>query len=103
AMLCIWVFFPYNWLIALQVQMVFVIILLSFVVVTGFAGQVSLAQMGFAGVGAVIAGWLYSAHGWPFELALLAGVAAVIPVGVVVGLAGVRTRGGGLALVELGA
>jgi len=102
AMLCIWVFFPYNWLIALQVQMVFVIILLSFVVVTGFAGQVSLAQMGFAGVGAIIAGWLCAAHGWPFELALLAGIGAVIPVGVVVGLVGVRTRGVALAIVTLG-
>ena len=102
ALLCIWVFFPYDWVAALQVQMTFVIILFSFVVVTGFAGQVSLAQMGFAGVGALIAGYLYSSHGWPFLLALLAGMVAVIPIGAVTALAGVRTRGVALAIVTLG-
>jgi ABC-type branched-subunit amino acid transport system ATPase component/branched-subunit amino acid ABC-type transport system permease component len=102
ALLAIWVVFPFDWVAALQLQMVFVIILLSFIVVTGFAGQVSLAQMGFAGVGALVAGWLFSSHGWPFELALLAGVLAVVPIGVVVGLAGVRTRGVALAIITLG-
>ena len=102
ALLCIWVIFPYDWVAALQVQMVFVIILFSIVVVTGFAGQVSLAQMGFAGVGALIAGYLYSSHGWPFLLALLAGMVAVIPIGAVTALAGVRTRGVALAIVTLG-
>ena len=102
ALLCIWVIFPYSWDSALQLQMVFVIILFSFVVVTGFAGQVSLAQMGFAGVGAVVAGYLYSTHGWPFELALLGGIVAVIPIGIVTGLAGIRTRGVALAIVTLG-
>src|ERR1700728_2526093 len=102
AILCIWVIFPYDWVAALQVQMVFVIILFSFIVVTGYAGQVSLAQMGFAGVGALIAGYLYSSHGWPFLLALLAGMVAVIPIGAVTALAGVRTRGVALAIVTLG-
>jgi sulfate-transporting ATPase len=102
ALLCIFVLFPFDWVAALQLQMVFVIILFSFVVVTGYAGQVSLAQMGFAGIGALIAGWLYSSHGWPFELALVAGVVAVVPVGVVIALAGVRTRGVALAIVTLG-
>jgi ABC-type branched-subunit amino acid transport system ATPase component/ABC-type branched-subunit amino acid transport system permease subunit len=58
--------------------------------------------MGFGGVGALIAAWLAAGHGWPFELALLAGVLAAIPVGVVIGLAGIRTRGVSLAIVTLG-
>jgi ABC-type branched-subunit amino acid transport system ATPase component/branched-subunit amino acid ABC-type transport system permease component len=101
-LLCTWVFFPFAWVGALQMQMSFIIILMSFVVVTGFAGQVSLAQLGFAGIGAVIAGYLYAVHGWPFELAIVAGVVAVIPIGIVVGLAGVRTRGVALAIVTMG-
>jgi ABC-type branched-subunit amino acid transport system ATPase component/branched-subunit amino acid ABC-type transport system permease component len=101
-LLCTWIFFPFAWVGALQMQMSFIIILMSFVVVTGFAGQVSLAQLGFAGVGAVIAGYLYSVHGWPFELAIIVGVIAVVPIGIIVGLAGVRTRGVALAIVTLG-
>src|SRR5215469_9124837 len=45
-------------------------ILLSIVVVTGYAGQISLAQYAFAGVGALIAGRLVAAAGVPFEAAL---------------------------------
>ena len=101
AVLCISEFSS-TWMAALQVQMVMAIVLISLVVVTGFAGQVSLAQMGFAGVGAVIASWLYFHYHWPFELAILGGVVGMIPFCLVVGLAGVRTRGVHLAIVTLG-
>jgi len=101
-LLCIWFIFPPTWLDALQIQMVIVIVLMSFIVVTGYAGQVSLAQMGFAGVGALVAGWFVSRGGWPFEIAILMGIAAAIPIGVIVGLAGVRTRGVNLAILTLG-
>jgi sulfate-transporting ATPase len=102
ALLCIWVLFPSGWLVAAQMQLVIALVLISFVVVTGFAGQVSLVQMGFAGIGALIAGRLYNIQGWPLEMALLGGVIAIIPVGLVVGLAGIRTRGVHLAIVTLG-
>jgi ABC-type branched-subunit amino acid transport system ATPase component/branched-subunit amino acid ABC-type transport system permease component len=101
-LLLIWVIFPYDWLVALEYQMIFALIIMSLVVVTGYAGQISLAQMALAGVGALIAAWLYSSYHVPFELALVAGVLAVIPVGVVIALAGVRTRGVALAIVTLG-
>jgi sulfate-transporting ATPase len=102
AILCIWVVLPSAWVAQLQLQMVIAIILVSIVVVTGFAGQVSLVQMGLAGIGAVIAGRLYAFRGWPFELAVLGAVVAMVPICVVVGLAGVRTRGVHLAIVTLG-
>jgi sulfate-transporting ATPase len=102
ALLCIWVLLPYDWLVALEYQMIFALIIMSFVVVTGYAGQISLAQMALAGVGGLVAAWLYASYGVPFELALLAGVAAVVPVGLVIALAGVRTRGVALAIVTLG-
>ncbi len=101
-LLCNWFFFPQSWVAALQIQLTVTIILVSFVVITGYAGQLSLVQFGMAGIGALIAGWLYSSHGWDFPLAMIGGMLAVIPVGFVVGLAGVRTRGVNLGIVTLG-
>jgi sulfate-transporting ATPase len=102
SLLCIWFLLPYDWLVALEYQMIFALIIGSLVVVTGYTGQISLAQMALAGIGGLIASWLYSSYGIPFELALLAGIVAVVPVGLVVALAGVRTRGVALAIVTLG-
>ena len=74
---------------------------LSLVVVTGYVGQISLAQLTLAGV----AGFLLStfAHTWgiPFPIApLLAAVAATI-VGVAFGLPALRIRGLFVAIVTL--
>ncbi|MEX1008264.1 MAG: ATP-binding cassette domain-containing protein [Acidimicrobiia bacterium] len=78
------------------------VIALSLVVVTGYAGQLSLAQYGLAGMGAWIAAKLVAEAGFPFELALIAGVLGAIPVGVLVGLPALRTRGVNLAVATLG-
>jgi ABC-type branched-subunit amino acid transport system ATPase component/branched-subunit amino acid ABC-type transport system permease component len=102
SLVCIWIALPFDWLVALQYQMLFAVVLLSLVVVTGYAGQVSLAQMGMAGIGALIAAWLYSSHHLPFLLAALLGIVAVVPVAAVIAVAGVRTRGAALAIVTLG-
>jgi sulfate-transporting ATPase len=91
-----------NWINAFTVSMIIAIILLSIVVVTGYAGQISLAQYAFAGLGAWVAGRLVAAEGWPFWAALLAGLAASIPIGVAFGLPALRTRGVNLAVVTLG-
>jgi ABC-type branched-subunit amino acid transport system ATPase component/branched-subunit amino acid ABC-type transport system permease component len=102
ALLCIWIFFPYDWLVALEYQLIFALIITSLVVVTGYGGQISLAQMAFAGIGGLIASWLYSTYHVDFLIALVAGVVAVVPAAIVVALAGVRTRGVALAIVTLG-
>ncbi|WP_261576197.1 ABC transporter permease subunit [Frankia gtarii] len=102
AVVCVWWLLPAAWVNAFGLQMIVAIILMSFVVVTGYAGQVSLVQIGFAGVGALMTAWLVADHGWPFWLAALAGVVAVVPVGIVVGLGGLRTRGVHLAILTLG-
>jgi sulfate-transporting ATPase len=78
------------------------VIALSLVVVTGYAGQLSLAQYALAGMGAWIAAKLVAEAGFPFELALLAAVFGAIPVGVLVGLPALRTRGVNLAVATLG-
>ncbi|UGS36960.1 branched-chain amino acid ABC transporter permease/ATP-binding protein [Capillimicrobium parvum] len=77
-------------------------ILLSIVVVTGYAGQLSLAQFAIGGFGAWVAGRLVDAQGTPFWLALLIGVAATVPLGVLFAVPAVRTRGINLAVVTLG-
>jgi sulfate-transporting ATPase len=102
SLLCIWVALPFDWLVAMQYQMLFAVVLLSLVVVTGYAGQISLAQMGMAGIGALISAWLYSSDHWPFLLAALLGIAVAVPVAAVIAAAGVRTRGAALAIVTLG-
>lgn len=101
-LLCVWALFSPTWVEALDQQALLGIIVLSFVVVTGYAGQVSLVQVGFAGLGALATGWLTATQGWPFWLGVLGGVLAVVPVCVVVGLAGIRTRGVDLAILTLG-
>jgi sulfate-transporting ATPase len=78
------------------------IVLLSIVVVTGYAGQLSLAQYAMAGFGAWVAGRLVAVFHIPFLLALVAGVAAAVPLGLIFALPAVRTRGINLAIVTLG-
>jgi ABC-type branched-subunit amino acid transport system ATPase component/ABC-type branched-subunit amino acid transport system permease subunit len=92
---------PVDWVDGLTVTLIITIILLSFVVVTGYAGQLSLAQFTMAGLGAYVAGRLASAHELPFGLALVIAVAAAVPIGVVIGLPAVRTRGINLAIATL--
>jgi sulfate-transporting ATPase len=72
------------------------------VVITGYAGQLSLGQFALAGFGAWIAGRLVDAAGWPFWAALLMGVAATVPLGAIFAIPAVRARGINLAIVTLG-
>jgi len=94
--------FEHDVLVAVTTTAAVAVIALSLVVVTGFAGQLSLAQYGLAGMGAWIAAKLVAEAGFPFELAVLAGVLGAVPVGVLVGLPALRTRGVNLAVATLG-
>jgi sulfate-transporting ATPase len=91
-----------KWIDALTVTLCASIVLLSIVVVTGYAGQLSLAQYAMAGFGAWVAGRLVAVYQIPFLLGLAAGVAAAIPLGMLFALPAVRTRGINLAIVTLG-
>jgi len=77
-------------------------IALSVVVLTGYVGQVSLAQMSLAGIGGFMLGHISGnwGIGFPFSL-ILAGLCAV-PVGLIIGLPALRLRGVNLAVVTLG-
>ena len=91
-----------KWVDAITVSLGVAIVLLSIVVLTGYAGQLSLAQYSIAGFGAFVAGRLVAVFDIPFLLGLLAGVAAAVPLGLIFGLPAVRTRGINLAIVTLG-
>ena len=77
-------------------------IALSVVVLTGYVGQVSLAQMSLAGIGGFMLGHI--SHGWGlgFPFSLLAAGLCAVPVGLVIGLPALRLRGVNLAVVTLG-
>lgn len=93
---------PDDWVTALTITMATAIVCLSVVVITGFVGQLSLAQMALAGFGAWAAGRLATTYDWPFALALLTGAAAAVPLGALVALPALRTRGINLAVLTFG-
>ncbi|HKY16911.1 MAG TPA: ATP-binding cassette domain-containing protein, partial [Microthrixaceae bacterium] len=90
-----------TWAQATYISIATGIMVLSIVVLTGYAGQISLAQWALAGIGALIAGQFVRAD-VPTELAILLGVLLTIPVGLVFALPALRTRGVNLAVVTLG-
>jgi branched-chain amino acid transport system permease protein len=84
------------------VIVIFGMIGLSLVVLTGWAGQVSLGQMGFAGVGAAVGGGLTYHYNTDLTLGLLAGGAVGALAAIVVGYPALRRRGLTLAVATLG-
>ncbi|MCX5042007.1 branched-chain amino acid ABC transporter permease/ATP-binding protein [Aldersonia sp. NBC_00410] len=86
---------------AVIATMIFAILGLSQVVITGFAGQVSLAQLTLAGVGAFSLSRFTSDLGLPFPIAPIAAALAATVIGVVVGLPSLRVRGLPLMVVTL--
>lgn len=79
------------------------IVFVSLVILTGYAGQVSLGQAGFAGLGALFAASLVSGKFFglpevPGLLALLLATLLLVPVGLLTGYPAIRRRGLALAL-----
>jgi ABC-type branched-subunit amino acid transport system ATPase component/branched-subunit amino acid ABC-type transport system permease component len=93
---------PTEWAVALTVTYTFAIVCLSVIVVTGYAGQLSLGQYVIGAMGAFVASKLMADHNTPFALAFVAGVAAAMVIGLIVGAPALRTRGINLAVVTLG-
>jgi branched-chain amino acid transport system permease protein len=76
--------------------------ILSLVVLTGYAGQVSLCQATFAGVGAYGAGMTVASLHGGYLLGIIVGVLFATVLGVLVGLPALRLHGITLAMVTLG-
>jgi branched-chain amino acid transport system permease protein len=73
--------------------LIFGLIVLSLVLLTGFVGQISFCQYSFAAVGAFTVGSLVAAHHWSFWLALPLGVIGAAIVGALVGIPALRLSG----------
>ena len=86
---------------ALMNSMIFGVISLSLVVVTGYCGQISLAQLTLAGVAGFLLSPLTDSWSVPFPLAPLLAAAGAMVIGVVVGLPALRIRGLSVAIVTL--
>ncbi|MEU6349279.1 ATP-binding cassette domain-containing protein [Streptomyces sp. NPDC047072] len=100
-----------EWVIAISYSIAIGVIAMSMIVVTGYGGQLSLAQFTIAGLGAFACARLYSGSpifgvsvggGMPFFLAVLLAVAISVGVGMLVAIPALRTRGFNLAVATLG-
>jgi branched-chain amino acid transport system permease protein len=94
---------PYEWRQAGINSLIGVIVCLSLVVIIGFVGQVSLLQLGLAGVSGFAVSKLAVDAGLGFPIAPLIAVIIATGVGVLVSFAAVRVRGVNLAIVTLAA
>jgi ABC-type branched-subunit amino acid transport system ATPase component/ABC-type branched-subunit amino acid transport system permease subunit len=82
------------------VVLVWMIIALSSTVLTGWAGQLSLGQFAFVGVGAYATG--YYAQQLPFPIALFLGTMWGVGIAIVIGVPALRLKGLNLAIITLG-
>jgi branched-chain amino acid transport system permease protein len=74
---------------------------LSIVVITGYAGLISLMPFTFVGIGCFSTGVAVGVWGWPFWLAIPFAALATVPVSVAVAAASVRLKGLYLAIATL--
>jgi sulfate-transporting ATPase len=88
-----------DWSTALVTTFGSAIVCLSVVLLTGYAGQLSLAQFVLAGIGALTAA-KFAVH-LPFVPSLVIGTLITVVVGGLVGLPALRTRGITLAVATL--
>jgi ABC-type branched-subunit amino acid transport system ATPase component/branched-subunit amino acid ABC-type transport system permease component len=92
-----------SWRAALVTSLITGIVALSWVVVTGYAGQISLAQLTLAGAAAYLLTYLQNGWGVPFPFSPLLAALGASLVAVVIGLPALRLRGLTVAVVTLAA
>jgi branched-chain amino acid transport system permease protein len=105
-----------KWGLPLTTSLIASMIMLSYVVLTGYVGQISLGQMSIAGVAAFLMARLmadgkvsplqpFPVRGLslPWPIAAVIGIVAAIIVGVLLGLPALRIRGVQLAVVTIAA
>jgi branched-chain amino acid transport system permease protein len=92
---------PFNYRQALMLSLIGIVVCLSLVVITGFVGQVSLAQVTLAGVSGFVVSHMVVRAGIGFPWGPLIGSAVGVVVGLIVGISALRVRGASLAVVTL--
>jgi branched-chain amino acid transport system permease protein len=92
---------PFGHRQALMLSLVGTVVCLSLVVITGFVGQVSLAQVTLAGVAGFAVSHMVVKAGIGFPWGPILGSIAAVIVGLIVGASALRVRGVSLAVVTL--
>ena len=90
-----------QWRTAITITLVGTVVCLSLVVLTGFLGQISLAQMTIAGVAGFTLSKLVTDWNVPFPVGPLAGAAVAALFGLLTAIPALRVRGVNLAVVTL--
>ena len=94
---------PWDFRQALIVSLLASLICLSYVVITGFVGQISVVQLALAGVAGYTVSHMAVDFGIEFPLAPLIAVAIATVIGLLVAVSALRVRGVSLAVVTLAA
>ncbi len=84
-----------------SIILIYAIVGLSLLVLTGWTGQISLGQFGIAGLAGAVSADLYSRHGWDFFAALAVAVVVGALVALVIGVPALRIQGPFLAVTTL--
>ena len=84
---------PFDYRNALMISMAGIVICLSFVVITGYVGQVSLVQVALAGAAGFAVSHLAEDFGIGFPLGAISGIAVATVLGFVAGVSALRVRG----------
>jgi branched-chain amino acid transport system permease protein len=95
--------FPFDFRQALINSLIGIAVCLSFVVTTGFVGQISIVQVGLAGIAGFVVSKLAVHTGIGFPLGPLIAAAAATGVGLLTAVSALRVRGVSLAIVSLAA
>lgn len=90
-----------DWLQATTSTLIAALVVLSVVVVSGFAGQLSLAQVSLAGIGALLTAWLTIELKIALWGAIPLAAVMTVPIGMLVAVPALRTRGSNLAIATL--
>ncbi|WP_458247000.1 branched-chain amino acid ABC transporter permease [Streptomyces sp. MAI_2237] len=95
------VILPFDFRQALTNSLIGMIIVLSYVVITGYVGQISVMQLALSGTAGFTLSHLAAGAGVPFPLDTLAATVPATLLGVLSGISALRVRGVALAVVTL--
>ena len=85
----------------ISLTFIYAIVAISLVILTGWAGHISLGQWALVGFGAAGTAILYGRHHWDLFASLLVGVGLSSVVALIIGLPALRIRGPFLAVTTL--
>lgn len=84
-------------------SLIMTVLILSYTVITGYLGQISLAQIAFAGAAGFLLSKLTTSWGVEFPMSLILASLFATALGVLIGVVALRFRGAQLAIVSLAA